>query len=58
MSRHPLSRASVLARLGRPEEAVDHLARAVGVAPEIRGLLPGFKEFASLLRHPKLRSEA
>jgi tetratricopeptide (TPR) repeat protein len=50
-----LNHASVLARIGRTEQAVDVLAAAVGLAPGIRGLLCGFPEFNLLLRHPKLR---
>jgi hypothetical protein len=33
---------------------VEHLARAVALAPEIRTLLPGFVEFAGLLDDPRL----
>jgi hypothetical protein len=34
---------------------VDDILRALEIAPEIRGLLPGFREFDALLHHPKLK---
>jgi hypothetical protein len=37
------------------EEAIDDILRALEIAPDIRGLLPGFREFDVLLRHPRLR---
>ena len=50
-----LSRASVLVRLGETMDAVGDLEHALRVAPEIRRLLPGFREFAALLKDPRLR---
>jgi hypothetical protein len=52
-----LNRASVLARTGRNGEAVEHIARAIEIAPGMRSLLPGFREFDWLLQHPRLRSK-
>jgi hypothetical protein len=46
--------ASALARAHQPDRAVEHLAHAVLLAPEIRSLLPGFTEFAGLLDDPRL----
>jgi len=52
-STYRLNLASALARTRRPEPAIQHLARAVALAPDIRGLLPGFVEFGPLLADPR-----
>jgi tetratricopeptide (TPR) repeat protein len=48
---YQLNLASALARVGQSDRAVEHLARAVTLAPAVRSLLPGFAEFAGLLDH-------
>ena len=52
-----LSHASVLARTGLMDEAVELLGTALRLAPDVRSLLPGFPEFVPLLSHPGLRPE-
>jgi tetratricopeptide (TPR) repeat protein len=52
-----LNLASTLARLGQSDRAVEHLARAVELAPAIRSLLPGFAEFAALLDDSRLLTD-
>jgi hypothetical protein len=42
--------------LGRGEEAVDQLVRALDISPDVKKLLPGFREFTFLLQHPRLKS--
>jgi tetratricopeptide (TPR) repeat protein len=49
-----LNLASVLARGDDPRSALQHLERAVALAPEIRSLLEGFAEFATLLDDSQL----
>jgi tetratricopeptide (TPR) repeat protein len=49
--------ASALARGSDVGRAVEHLARAVALAPEIRSLLPGFTEFAGILGDPRLLTQ-
>ena len=48
------ARVVLLARGNEEDLAIEHLSRALALAPEIRSLLPGFAEFQTLLESPLL----